>query len=601
MYKKFVILFTFALLFFLIKENVYGSVKEFSDDFDSYPDNSFPTKWVASNEPGTCNANWIVDNGILKIVINQYSCGINLIPQSEEWSGMGKNYTFELETKFISGTDHNIVYWLSGNSGQELHFQTPGDFILSLPPGAITNYSKAKAYVFNQTYRISITLNKKSLIVKIDDEVVRDVTLAEELPAGKIALRAGAGSNPHSETLFDNVVVRSLDETPTPTPTPVNLNVPSLKQTSSPWGEQIYDYAKKWAKSTSISYWGCALTSGAMILNYYGINLLPNGNLLNPGTLNSWLNSQQDGYIGQGWVNWLAISRLSKIAKTVNGITSYDSLEYTRKNTSDINILKEDINNLNPDILEEPGHFIVAKGINGDTFNINDPYYNRDTLNDGYSNSFLSLGSFVPSSTDLSYIMVVTQPNVTISVIDESGNNSGYSFDQQAMINDINPSEANSPIKIFYLNKPTNQSYELDLSSPTNKLTEFTIYLYDQNGSVKLVEEKAVLGISLDKFEINFNKNKLSSSTVQRKISIDDLIEDIIQLKNLKLIHSQFALGLENFAGEIKKDITKINKKIALMKLKTLERIIKLSPNILLTKDAKLILQSDISYLLKTL
>ena len=49
---------------------------------------------------------------------------------------------------------------------------------------------------------------------------------------------------------------------PTPTPTPLILGVSDIKQYSSPWGSLEYDSANNWSTSgTSISRWGCALTS----------------------------------------------------------------------------------------------------------------------------------------------------------------------------------------------------------------------------------------------------------------------------------------------------------------------------------------------------
>ncbi len=168
-----------------------------------------------------------------------------------------------------------------------------------------------------------------------------------------------------------------------------DLNVPLLRQTDPLWGAQVYDSASRWSPAhATISDWGCAETSAAMILQYYGITKLPNNINLDPGTLNTWLKNQPDGYIGNGLLNWLAISRLSKLAKTNNPNFIYDALEYRRKGIDKVS-LTDDINAGQPDILEEPGHFIVGKGINADTFNINDPYYyntRTELKNSAYNN-----------------------------------------------------------------------------------------------------------------------------------------------------------------------------------------------------------------------
>ncbi len=41
---------------------------------------------------------------------------------------------------------------------------------------------------------------------------------------------------------------------------------------------------------------GCAITSAAMLLDYLGVQTLPNGEELNPGTLNEYLRTEPDGF-----------------------------------------------------------------------------------------------------------------------------------------------------------------------------------------------------------------------------------------------------------------------------------------------------------------
>ncbi|HEX8966146.1 MAG TPA: C39 family peptidase, partial [Patescibacteria group bacterium] len=196
--------------------------------------------------------------------------------------------------------------------------------------------------------------------------------------------------------------------TPTPTPSEINLNVPLIKQSDDPWQSQEYDTAHLWNSiSTTIHDWGCALTSAVMALQYNGITKMPDNTPLDPASLNAWLKSQPDGYIGNGLVNWLAIPRLTRLAKLSfnNPDFTSDALEYKRIQGNSNESIAADLKNGLPDILEEPGHFIIAKGTQGSTFTINDPYYDRSLLTDTYNNSFLHAGKFVPSHTDLSYLM----------------------------------------------------------------------------------------------------------------------------------------------------------------------------------------------------
>ena len=261
------------------------------------------------------------------------------------------------------------------------------------------------------------------------------------------------------------------------------LNVPSIKQTNNLWKNQTYDSANIWNSSDpSINAWGCALTSAAMVFKYHGINKLPDGKNLDPGSLNEWLKKQKDGYIGNGALNWLALSRLSKQAKNINGL-SFNALEYTRTNGYDPNKLTEALNNNLPGILREPGHFVVGKGIAGGTFSINDPYYSRTSLSD-YGNTFQNLGVYTPSSTDLSYIMLTVGINTDIQLLDSGGNSVGEIFLEESIVNPENSAQNNGNMKILYLQKPAEDDYRIVLNSAGDPDYELKVYLYDKNGDV---------------------------------------------------------------------------------------------------------------------
>ncbi len=379
----------------------------------------------------------------------------------------------------------------------------------------------------------------------------------------------------------------------------ITLNVPLFKQTDPLWKNQTYDNAQIWSPQLkTIERWGCVLTSAAMILKFHGINKLPNGSNLNPSTLNSWLKNQKDGYVGTGWVNWLAISRLSKLAKQINGIMSFDALEYSRINGANKNKLKEDIEASIPDILEEPGHFVVAKGFNNDTFEINDPFYNRATLNDGYSNTFLSLNRFVPSSTDLSYIMLTLNPDITVIVKDQNGNIVGESFTQQPLVDDLNPSNTNSPLQIFYLPKPDSQNYTLEISSPNNRTYTLNAFLYDENGNVNTFYQNGLLGEdNPENYTINFDKQNSNNSKNVKIVSFQTFIDDINEGKDLELIQSILANNLIKLAKSAQNNAERNRKLVAKLELIAIEAIIKPLKNTLIKEPAYSTLLYDIKYL----
>lgn len=298
----------------------------------------------------------------------------------------------------------------------------------------------------------------------------------------------------------------------------INLNVPLLKQTDSIWGGQEYDSANKWSPNPTISAWGCALTSTAMVFNYHGIEKLPDGTTLDPGSLNTWLKKQKDGYVGKGLVNWLALSRLSKLAINTNNITTFDALEFKKKISSDKTLVKADLKNQIPDILGEPGHFIVARGIENDIITINDPAYNRNLLTEGYNNTFNSINKFSPSFTDLSYIMLTIDPNIDIALKDSNGTEVGESFIEEPISSFYDNTETNGdPLKIVYFEKPPADNYEIFLSSQIDTDYQLGIYLYDIDGEVftkikkgnLLENENSIIPIIFNP-QINFYPKKIS-------------------------------------------------------------------------------------------
>jgi len=383
----------------------------------------------------------------------------------------------------------------------------------------------------------------------------------------------------------------------------MDLDVSLLKQTSEPWQGNIYDRANIWHPSDpTIHRWGCALTSATMVLNFHGYNKLPDSTVLDPGTLNIWLKNQIDGYVGNGSMNWLAISRLSKLAKEINGITLFDALEYTRIKGENKTKLKEDIENSMPDILGVPGHFFVAKGINGETFNINDPYYDYLTLEEGYANTFTSLGNYKPSSTDLSYIMFVVDKDIQILLKDELGNQVGEEFLEEQLTDPIDGIPSGPPIKILYFKKPDTQDYKLFISSLNPKQYNIEIYLYDINGEVNKTETKGVTGGVSDILTLKFDKDKLEDSETQKFVTFQSTIADINELQKLKLIRSKdVAKELIDILKSAEKSAIKGNKKIALAKLKIFEILLNKTRGMIIKENAYQILLYDLNFLKESL
>ena len=226
-------LFLTSIFFLCYPQVAYGKI--FQDNFDQNSEGSFPQGWVLVNDPDRtpCNATWNTHNGKVGIVINQDSCTTNIMPSDQIWDNLGDNYTLEVDMTFDSGTDHNVAFRFSpstpSNNWYDIHFQSPGDFVLERVEGTY-NINISKNYPNLNTYHVKITIDHMNIKVYIDNSLVRDFTMSTDyFPTGRVALRAGTGGDTNSETWFDNVVVTSLDgATPTPTPPTPIVFLPGL-------------------------------------------------------------------------------------------------------------------------------------------------------------------------------------------------------------------------------------------------------------------------------------------------------------------------------------------------------------------------------------
>ncbi|HSW97484.1 MAG TPA: C39 family peptidase [Candidatus Saccharimonadales bacterium] len=407
------------------------------------------------------------------------------------------------------------------------------------------------------------------------------------------------GFEAKSGTIITNMLV--IDTLPI---SDIHLSVPSLKQTSNPWQSQLYDSANKWSPgNSSINIWGCAVTSAAMVLQYNGITKMPDNSPLNPGTLNTWLKSQKDGYVGNGLVNWLALQRFTQLVKLAfnnPGFTA-DALEYKRVKNADKVTLLSDLQNNHPDILEQPGHFVVATGTSGTTFTINDPYFSRNTLNDGYNNTFLTLGRFIPSHTDLSYILLVGPLGLDFSMKNSSGSAVGEEFVQQPLSNPTNPSLLSGlPIKLFYLTQPGNDIYNLTITNASNTPYDAQAYVYDTSGNVQ-VFDLAGSGNqnNPDNFTINYTKTNDKQDSIKKQSVFDNMYTDINTFCQQNQIKKNTCHELLDQINDAKNQYDKhhiVQEKIELAEL--LIKLIIWNGNHTISDTVYQTLVSDITYLL---
>jgi len=316
------------------------------------------------------------------------------------------------------------------------------------------------------------------------------------------------------------------------------LSVPSLKQTDPLWANDIYDSADLWAAAApTMGRWGCAVTSAAMVLQYHNISNLPDGTPITPGTLNSYLASIPDGYHKNGLTNWVAIASMTKKAKSQNADFDYSALQY-KKGGNDIAELKADIDNHIPSILEVGlaggQHFVVGKGVYGDKIWINDPGFERNDLT-AYGSEYVSTRRFVPSNTDLSYLVFDVDANVEMVLKDEFGNEVGDAS-LEAPISDPLGLVVNSlgQLRVVRHGEPPSGNFTLEVSSVDDSSYDLNGFLYDIGGEVKVIDVSGVVpGGGTDVYVISFNKQDVGQTNVNVPISsFESLLSDVVFLYN---------------------------------------------------------------------
>ena len=320
------------------------------------------------------------------------------------------------------------------------------------------------------------------------------VDVTNSYPTGKPALQA---SDHQSEVWFDNFIIQSVGND--------LLDVPYYSQNDDRWGQDEYDAAHSWSEEITVDKWGCAVTSAAMVLKYYGIDQ-------DPGTLNTWLKSQVDGYIRGGLLNWLAISRYSRIfGSTI--------LEY-RRGGSDTDVVDSDLENENPVILETSGedgsHFVVTNGKLDPDYSILDPETEENTS----LASFRSSRRLLPTHTNLSTLLIAFDNDLHMEIPAQGGD-----------INQELP-HGGGPFWLYQLDQPADGLYELRFRADNPGWYNLEIYGYDQDAEAQVRRERVYVdGEAVYQFEFNQEDGDLDG--FHRQMTWDQMIADI------NLVYSQ--------------------------------------------------------------
>ncbi len=485
-----------------------------SDDFSGGLE-----KWEVVSGPESI---WQIEDGILKSRITAAFTRGMLVIKDEYWPAELNGYQVDFDIRPMQGTDKNILFaYESPSDWYEFHLYGSGNEVIKVRNGQVVWQHRADLNNLTAEvwHHITLRLAEGQIVIFHNDtEIFNFLDPLYEGSYYKPGFRVTTGAAAPTEVHFDNFEAKFI------TNPEVELPVPLLKQTDPLWGNHEYDTASAWANNITIAAWGCALTSAAMILQYHGFVEMPDGSLLNPGSLNQWLKNQPDGYIGGGLVNWLALTRL---VQTLAQASGQYALEY-RKHLVDLDNIKANIQNLQPVILEIPGHFLVGSGIaeNQDLL-IKDPAYNFNhfSQHQAQNQELLSYRTFTPSYTDLSYVLVVHPLNTAVNFL-HNGEPIPTTTTAEYLAEFGGDHSSSPAFLLTELAKPEFATYELQFSSESYGKNTLTIYAYNQQGQVELQELEIFSGPSANTTQLNLSEN----FTYQQQYNFEKLATDLHEM-----------------------------------------------------------------------
>lgn len=482
-----------------------------------------------------------------KIVNNEY-WGETLKGESPQLATAGdftwQDYTLEVSVRSVDGIDRHILfrYDPSRGSGKEGYWFKYTDASYGNPeskielgkgsagslvgPFAHPNFSSHLGDT--HTFRIEVKSNQVKISELKSDGALSPLIEYEDknypLLSGKVGFFVQSGNFDHDDfkgstvTAYDNLIVY------TPPVLENGLEIPDLKQYHPQWKDEIYNNATHWAPSDpTIEFWGCALTSASMLLQYFGHDVYPD-------ELNTWLKNSTDGYIRGGLLNWLAVSRYSLQNSQLNSSV----LEFQRQKFEAEN-LSSNLNSKIPSIVQIPGHFVVVKGKIGSEYLVNDPASEIQFLSSVQaqrSKEASSIIYYLPTHTDLSYIMLVSDGDTEIKLFDSVGNIiPTSSVVEHALSNNFSSTiTSGSDLRIVYLQKPREGNYLIKILGGNGPFL-LEAYLYNSRGDLISEEPLSYVGnnsvLLQDNVKLVYKNGNQDLGLLYKNITYDSLLYDL--------------------------------------------------------------------------
>lgn len=407
-----------------------------------------------------------------------------------------------------------------------------------------------------KTYRFHLVYQKPDFEFFVDERLFFSSKNDQDfwpnfLKPGRPLFYLSRGDYQQSASIYSNF---NLDYFP-------QLTVPYFSQLDSNWAESIYDHSQEFFNpALTIASSGCALSSAAMLLNYYAYDTFPNeenwssdlrGKAINPETLNIWLKNEADGYLGLALVNWLAITRLSSLlAASTDNSDKVLEFAYTDYQA---NTVSEQLKIGQPLIADLGAHFVVISGIVEDdesavnTYLINDPIDSDHTILDHVKDPIESLRIFKASQTDLSYWLLLSPEKLNFKLVSKDENQ-----ELEAILSrEKNLLNLNQDYYLYYWPQPNSGEYTWQFSaSDLEKLKSAQLFIYQSDGLVQIFNLADYLAREL---KLTFIKDQLSELSINQNKNFFLYYHQYLLNRLLQLQREQYLLGQAQNANRYQK------------------------------------------------
>lgn len=528
-YRFLQLVFFFSLFFSapLLKPTKIFAIPILWDNFDDNNASGWVVarsmQWADPSLPcknGSVDASWEVVDGKYGIKIDGPGCVTESVPDDSRWNDEWQYYAIEFDMEFVGGTDKNIA-WRYTEAGEanvwyDIHFVTPSLFLYQNVPAGSGIYTSYTPLYNGNTYHLRIEVRPGNFRTFVNENLELDAYFDpanDVFPYGKLALQASSSDvAKYSEVYFDNIVI--CDNLDGSCEFPEILDVPYSSQDDGEWAGDTYD-----STDATIGELGCALTSAVMVMQYHGIDQLPDGTPLDVGSLNDWLNERGNGYWRQGITSWGELTKLSEILHEsdptypILGYQPFDQVDFAEFDR----ILTEEGNPLifteaKP---ESPSkeHFIVANGVIQSTaeYAILDPLTETRTQFLIPPDELLRARYLYPLENevggvattdlaDLSYLFLHADEGLRVLITDPIASRSGVTAEGEILneienasfalgyplFNSVDPTaDTGSPFWEFSGATPLEGDYTLSFTATESGRYDFELYAYDSGANAK--------------------------------------------------------------------------------------------------------------------